>query len=175
MTPYRRLHLLFFLGLVLSIICAGCATKTTEDMDSSVESPTQQSTDYPGAVYEQGDDTYPEGYYIHTVTLPDESISIIAKWFTGDLKNWEVLAKCNPAINPNRIFMGDKIKIPREIMTRQDPMTAEFVVASQPEPKRKQIKEPAQVKRKKPAAESPPDPTAEDEPILFGPKGYSKE
>lgn len=109
-------------------------------MGTSIESATEPQAGYPGAVYEAGDEAYPGGYYIHTVTLPDESISIIAKWFTGDLMKWEVLAKCNQTINPNRIFSGNKIKIPREIMIRQDPMTPEFVMESQPQQRKNQHK-----------------------------------
>jgi len=178
MIPRQRLNLLFFLGLTLAFICAGCAPKTTETVEQSIEPPEEHLVEYPGAVYETGDEIYPGGYYIHTVTLPDESMSIIAKWFTGDLMNWELLAKCNPEINPNRIFLGDKIRVPRILMTRQDPMTAEFVMESQPGSKRKKATSPSPAKpapehteTTTPAIEPPPEPVEEDEPILFGPKG----
>lgn len=177
MISSRRLNLLIILGLTLSLVCAGCASKTAEDVGTSLEAP----ADYPGAVYEKGDATYPAGYYVHTVTLPDESISIIAKWFTGELLNWEVLAKCNPTINPNRIFLGDKIRIPRSIMIRQDLMTPEFVRESQPRPQRKSPSpaktetEPTQGKAASPADQSTPESAVEEEPFLFGPKGYSND
>jgi len=180
MSLLRHLNPLFILLLALLFIFAGCAKKSSEDVGSSTPSVEIAQPEYPGAVYEAGDSVYPEGYYIHSVSLPDESLSIIAKWFTGDLLNWEVLAKCNPDINPNRIFLGNKIKIPRSIMTRQDPMTAEFVTESQPEPKHK--KAPSVAKNKQPKEETRPPvvqdeskPEETDEPILFGPKGYSKE
>jgi hypothetical protein len=179
MIPRRHLNLFFLLGLVLAFICAGCAPKTPVTIEPSVEPPEEYLAEYPGAVYEAGDETYPSGYYIHTVTLADESISIIAKWFTGDLMNWELLAKCNPELNPNRIFLGDKIRVPRVLMTRQDPMTAEFVMESQPGSKRKKAASPSPVKlvapeeteTTTPAIASPPEPVEEDEPLLFGPKG----
>jgi hypothetical protein len=180
MIPRRRLQLLFFLGLTFAVLCAGCASKPpTVELETVAEPPpAEQLPQYPGAVYEAGDEIYPDGYYIHTVTLPDESISIIAKWFTGDLLNWELLAKCNPEINPNRIFLGDKIRVPRILMTRQDPMTAEFVIESQPKPKRKKTARPSPEKPAPdktdtiaPAAESPAQPVEETEPVLFGPKG----
>ena len=170
MNPLKHLKLIFLLGLFFSLACAGCVSKkSTQQVETEVEAP----IGYPGAIYEQGDQASPAGYYIHTVKLPDESISIIAKWFTGDLMNWEVLAKYNPTINPNRIFLGDKIKIPRDIMTTHAPMTPEFVEASQPQAGRKKAK-PAS-----PTVQSTPEPAAEpvveDEPLLFGPKGYSKD
>ena len=177
MTSVRHLNLLFILVLTFSFTCAGCAPKSTEKEVTPIEAP----ADYPGASYEAGDDANPAGYYIHTVKLPDESISIIAKWFTGDLMNWEVLAKCNPTINPNRIFLGDNIRIPRNIITRKDPMTPAFVMESQPSPKKKKVKnpayvtaEPSQKEKPVPADISASEPV-EAEPLLFGPKGFSKD
>ncbi len=180
MSLLRHLNPLIILSLALLIICAGCVSKSPEDIDTSTRTTEMAQPEYPGAVYETGDALHPEGYYVHSVSLPDESLSIIAKWFTGDLLNWEVLAKCNPDINPNRIFLGNKIKIPRSLLTRQDPMTAEFVMESQPEPRHKkspsQAKvKPAKTETKTPAAQGEAKPEETDEPILFGPKGYSKE
>lgn len=180
MSALRDLNPLIIFCLALLFICAGCASKSLKYPEPSPQTPEVALPEYPGAVYQAGDSVYPEGYYIHSVSLPDESLSIIAKWFTGDLMNWEVLAKCNPDINPNRIFLGDKIKIPRSIMTRQDPMTAEFVIDSQPGPKHKKAPAQAKIKptkkeTKPPAAQSETKPEESDEPVLFGPKGYSKE
>ena len=47
--------------------------------------------------------------YRHTVRWPGESMSLIAKWYTGSAKNWRKLAKANPRINPNRIKKGNVI------------------------------------------------------------------
>jgi hypothetical protein len=106
------------------------------------------------------------------VRFPDESISIIAKWFTGNLSNWKVLAKCNPKINPNRIFLGDEVRIPRILMTRQDPITHEFVEQAQPGPKRIQAKKPIRPQATIVKTETTPKPVEEEEPPLFGPKAY---
>jgi hypothetical protein len=181
----RYVNVIFFLGLTLSVICAGCMFKTTQDETAAtaVEPPAQTQVDYPGAVYEAGDAAYPDGYYIHTVTLSDESLSIIAKWFTGNLMNWEALAKCNPTINPNRIFLGNTIRIPRVIMTRHTAMTREFVEESQPRPKRQkgtipshtEDTTPAETETTPAAVQADPEPVEEDEPLLFGPKGYSRD
>ncbi|MCP4342497.1 MAG: LysM peptidoglycan-binding domain-containing protein [Desulfobulbaceae bacterium] len=181
MTPLKHLNFIFLLGLFFSLACAGCVSKnSTQQAKTEVEAPIE----YPGAIYEQGDEASPAGYYIHTVKLPDESISIIAKWFTGDLMNWEVLAKHNPTINPNRIFLGNKIRIPRDIMTRHTPMTPEFIEASQPQTRRKKPESPAQATKQQikaepepasPTVQATPEPVVEDEPLLFGPKGYSKD
>lgn len=167
----QRLNFILLLSLILSFVCAGCVSKSTEEMETSIQPATETLAEYPGAVYEAGDEAYPGGYYIHTVKLPDESLSIIAKWFTGDLMNWEVLAQCNPNINPNRIFLGNKIRIPREIMTRQAPMTSEFVMESQPQAKKKTV----HADTAPPAVQTAPEPAVEEEPMLFGPKGFTKD
>lgn len=184
----RQSKLTFILCLVLSIVCISCAAMKKdrpEPLDIPPDSP-------PGAIYERGDETVPSGYYVHTVKQPGESLSIIAKWFTGDLKNWETLAKHNPAINPNRIFFGDKIRIPRHLMIRHDPMTLEFIEESQPKsrqrvspaapPKKtgeKLLKEKpekaVEVEEEEPQpAVVQPEPEPEEEPFLFGPKGYPR-
>ncbi|MBW1827611.1 MAG: LysM peptidoglycan-binding domain-containing protein [Deltaproteobacteria bacterium] len=45
-------------------------------------------------------------FYIHRVRWPGETLSIIAKWYTGRLKNWKVLSNANPTLDLNRIVIG---------------------------------------------------------------------
>lgn len=163
-----KVKLLLFLGLTVLFICTGCIPKI---MDTSTTSPSKKSITA-DAVSTKGDKDYPDGYYIHKVRFPDESISIIAKWYTGNLENWKVLAKCNPTITPNRIFLGDQIRIPRILMTRQDPITHEFVEKAQPGPKRIQAKKPSRPQTTLVKTEVKTQPVEEEEPLLFGPKGY---
>lgn len=161
-----NVKLLLFLCLTVLFICAGCIPK---NMDTSTRSITAD------AVSTTGGQDYPDGYYIHKVKYPDESLSIIAKWFTGDFNNWKVLAKCNPTINPNRIFLQDEIRIPRILMTRQDPITPEFVEQARPGPKRIQAKKPSRPQTtlvKTAVKPKPSKQVEEEEPILFGPKAY---
>ncbi|MEA1932995.1 MAG: LysM domain-containing protein [Thermodesulfobacteriota bacterium] len=172
----RQFNLTFFLCLALSVVCISCAAMK-KDQPEPLDIP-QDSR--PDAIYERGGRAVPSsaGYYTHTVKLPGESLSIIAKWFTGNLNNWETLAKYNPTINPNRIFLGDKIKIPRHLMIRHDRMTLEFIEESQPKPR--QRVSPA-APPKKTGEEEPqpavvqPEPEPEKEPFLFGPRGYPRE
>jgi hypothetical protein len=100
-------------------------------------------------------------YFVHTVKWRGESVSIIAGWYTGDIQNWKVLREHNPDINPNRIFEGNKIRIPEYLMKTKAPMTKEYVDGFYTKPPRK---EPG-----KPASPSAPSDTG-DEPTLFGPK-----
>lgn len=152
---------LFFI-LALSFVLAGCAARQPEPQPPRPEAPPPVAT-RPQAAPEQPP---PVDYFIHTVTLSGESLSIIAKWYTGDLKKWEILAEHNPTINPNLIHKGDQIQIPRELLVREDALTQEFVDESQPRAKRKNGKT---------AKDQPSEATVTPEGVpLFGPRDYSK-
>lgn len=103
-----------------------------------------------------------QAYYIHAVRWEGESLSIIAKWYTGNLKNWKALAQANPGLNPSRIFIGNKIRIPENLLTTREPMPQEFVASFSPEPKTEPV----------PSKPAPPSPSEEEEQRLFGPKQY---
>lgn len=172
MRSSQRIHLVYFLSLITALVWTGCVPqpKPITDMAPALAMKKQAE--------KAGDAAYPGGYYIHTVSVPNENISIIAKWYTGSQKNWLVLANCNPTIKPNRIFLGDKIKIPRSIMIRHTKLPAKFVHQSHSGVKRKKpSKAPvAQVQPKtqaaQPAVEEEPTKPEEEEPQFFGPKAY---
>ena len=100
------------------------------------------------------------GYYVHTVRWPGETLSAISKWYTGRLKNWKVLAKANPELNPQRIIVGRKIRIPEYLLKTRKPMPKEFVDGLLPKPKQESI----------PPRPSPAPPSEGKKPELFGPK-----
>jgi len=116
-------------------------------------------------------------FFYHRVKYSGETLSIIAKWYTGDVENWQALTKENPKLDPKRINVGDKIRIPKKILNTRKPMPRSFVVAST---KKKQTKPssttPSEVKTTKTAkkeSESPPPDSSPKEPEvleLFGPK-----
>lgn len=180
MRSAQCIHLVSFLSLITALICAGCVPHPKPVTDVAPALTTEQPVveEYSDSAYAAGDEAYPAGYYIHTVSVPNENISIIAKWYTGSQKNWVVLAECNPTIKPNRIFLGDKIKIPRSLMTRQTELPAKFVHQTHSRVKKKKTsKAPVpQVQTKtqaaQPAAEKKPTKPAEEEPLFFGPKAY---
>lgn len=96
-------------------------------------------------------------YYVHTVKWQGESVSIISAWYTGTIDNWKELAAANPDINPDRIFVGNKIRVPEHLMTTRSPMPEEFVWNFVP-------------KQKKHTPAKPSAPKKTEEPELFGPK-----
>jgi len=58
--------------------------------------------------------------YRHTVSWPGESMSLIARWYTGSSRNWRKLAKANPRIDPNRIKKGNVIVIPAKLLKTRE-------------------------------------------------------
>jgi hypothetical protein len=97
--------------------------------------------------------------FVHTVQWPRETLSIIAKWYTGKFKNWKALVDANPKLKPNRIFIGSKILIPEDFLKTRESMPLEFLAKFTS-------------KKKKKASPSTPPPEEEQEPDLIGPKEY---
>jgi len=62
-------------------------------------------------------------YFTHTVRGTGETFIAIARWYTGNGNNWKRLVQANPDIDPQRIQIGDAIRIPEEIVTTRRPMT----------------------------------------------------
>jgi hypothetical protein len=97
-------------------------------------------------------------YYVHTVRWPGETLSIISKWYTGSGDDWKILAQINSGLDPDRIHIGETIRIPESMMERKTPLPQEFVRSSSPVPQ----KQAPPVKAD--SFDRPPE--------LFGPKPY---
>jgi hypothetical protein len=69
-------------------------------------------------------------YFEHKVQWSGESLSLIAKWYTGHYANWKALAQANPGLNPDRIDIGNIIYIPPEIMNTQKLLPYKMVAKS---------------------------------------------
>lgn len=113
-------------------------------------------------------------YYYHKVKYSGETLSLIAKWYTGDMENWRALTKANPKLDPDRIIVGHRIRIPHKLLNTKKPMPRSFVVGftkrkkskpSQPESKTTQTAQ----KELEPTPSSPP-PSEPEVFELFGPK-----
>jgi len=66
-------------------------------------------------------------FYLHKVRWPEETLSHIAKWYTGSVKNWKTIAETNPGVDPKKIDVGDTISIPEELLISRKPMPHSFV------------------------------------------------
>jgi len=93
--------------------------------------------------------------YVHLVRWKGETLSLIAQWYTASGENWKVLARANPGIAPNRIEIGDSIRVPESLLKKRKPMPFEFISPS-----------PGRTRQKSTAGE-PRNHT--EEVVLFGP------
>lgn len=149
---------LWLVGLVMIVLCAGCATSDGTKAQGQDPPAGTSLTTGPGQVTPAGEGTY----YIHTIKWSRETVSIIAGWYTGDIQNWRALAEANPDIEVNKVHPGMKIRIPERLMTTKAPMTKEHVDSFYHKAKKRTGKMPAG----QPKADEPKVP----EPTLFGPK-----
>lgn len=100
-------------------------------------------------------------YYTHTVKWRGESLSIISKWYTGDIRNWKTIAQHNPEMDPNQIRIGDRIIIPDQLMQNKTPLKKAYVDRHQTKPV---------------GRDAPSDaPSREGTPELFGPKEFRED
>ena len=88
---------------------------------------------------------------IHKVKWNRETLYTIALWYTGAGNNWRRLVAENPQINPQRMPIGELVRIPEVLLIRRRPMPVDFL-QSLPSQKPK-----------------PPDPLVA--PPLYGPVG----
>jgi LysM repeat protein len=148
--------------LVVTIMISGCATFSEQleklrDWGSGLYTESEQEPSAPQGTKEPKS----TAFYVHTVRWPGESLSIISKWYTGNTDQWSAIAQANPALDPNRIRVGMKIRIPKNIMTNAKPMPKEFVASFYPET------------TKGTGKAKPAKPPKDSEPKLIGPKSYS--
>jgi len=74
------------------------------------------------------EDVQPQVTYIyHKVKYPGETLAVIAAWYTGVAKNWQIIQAHNPGMDVRRIRIGDVILIPRDLVVKETPLPAEFV------------------------------------------------
>ena len=96
---------------------------------------------------------------VHTVRWRGESLSLIAKWYTGETANWRLLAEYNALAHPDRIRIGDTIRIPESRLTNRSALPRTFL-----EQEGQRTEEPDA------PAETPRE---SGSPELFGPKEYT--
>jgi hypothetical protein len=94
--------------------------------------------------------------FLHKVRWPEETLSHIAKWYTGTVKNWKAIAKINPELDLRDIGIGDTISIPEDLMTSHKPMPHSFL-------------QPAVHKNRTPRSLSNKKATPSESSKLFGP------
>ena len=71
-------------------------------------------------------------YFEHQIKWTGETLSLIARWYTGRYGNWKAIAQANPGLDPNRIAVGDTINIPPEMMGTKKPLPRKVVSKALP-------------------------------------------
>lgn len=69
--------------------------------------------------------------FVHKVRWQGEMLTYISRWYTGTVNNWRAIANANPKLNPNRIFIGDEIIIPEELVKTRTPLPRDYLPSSQ--------------------------------------------
>lgn len=59
----------------------------------------------------------------HQVRYSGETLALIAKWYTGDSKNWKAIQEINPDMDPDRIVLDEVIRIPKSIALKERPFS----------------------------------------------------
>ncbi len=98
-------------------------------------------------------------YYVHQVRWPNESLVLIAQWYTGNRANWKKLARATPNLRHNRLHAGDVVFIPIDLLQIETPMPKQYVQQQRP-----------------PAAASAPPGRSDGDyaPQPYGPRPYPK-
>jgi hypothetical protein len=130
-----RTHLV---GIILVLGLAGCAGSTKAPQQGLALEPSKVSLkDARKTAYVPSGDIKPEAkkarsrqsarHLVHRVRWSGESLSIIAKWYTGEFNNWKTLADFNPKVKPDRIWVGQEILVPEGLLKTREPMPKSFV------------------------------------------------
>jgi hypothetical protein len=129
------------IGFLVILMLSGCSSVNKASMSQKYEnskswikekwnSATSRSS---SSDEEKTSDSSPDqkpGHFQHKVQWRGETLSLIAKWYTGQYGNWKALAEANPDLNPNRINIGDRIHIPLEMMKTKEPLPLKYVAKS---------------------------------------------
>jgi len=159
-----RTHLV---GIILILGLAGCAGSTRAPQQGLALEPSKVSLRNvrttadvpPGNVKPDArkpQSREPAKHLVHRVRWPGESLSIIAKWYTGEFNNWKTLADFNPKLKPDRIWVGQEILVPEGLLKTREPIPKSFV---------------GQFTRKSKKKKS--SPKVDNALPLFGPRDYS--
>jgi len=65
--------------------------------------------------------------FVHVVKYHGETLSLMAKWYTGKINNWKKILEINSHIVPEKMQIGAQIIIPNNLIRTRIPMTKEFV------------------------------------------------
>lgn len=62
------------------------------------------------------------GDVLHTVHYPGETLRMISRWYTGSVSTLERIARINGIKNPDILYMGQQIRLPRYLLKTRRPL-----------------------------------------------------
>ena len=65
-------------------------------------------------------------YYLHKVRWSEESLYVIARWYTGHGENARILEDLTPNLRAHDLRKGDVVFVPQELSRRTDPMPRNY-------------------------------------------------
>ena len=68
-----------------------------------------------------------ERFFVHTVSIPGESLSVLAQWYTGDWRDWGSFLIPASAGAAGHLELGDPILIPSELIRTQASPDARYI------------------------------------------------
>jgi hypothetical protein len=101
-----------------------------------------------------------QSYYVHQVRWPNESLELVAQWYTGNRANWKTLARVTPNLHNGRLARGDVVFIPVGLLQIETPMPQQYVQQRRPPV-------PA-------SSPQPPSGGGQSQPQPYGPRPYPK-
>lgn len=64
--------------------------------------------------------------YLHEVRWPEETLGVIARWYTGHSRHARTLERITPNLRANDLRPGDTVFIPLELARRSDPLPRHY-------------------------------------------------
>ena len=96
---------------------APAAEDEAESDDEGEDAPAEEDADEPDEP--ERPRVTPPDYTMYTVRPNDTMSSIAQAWF-GDAGKWDLIAKANPFVDPNRLAVGDELRLPPRDAEREE-------------------------------------------------------
>lgn len=116
--PSFSTTLVFALTVLAVLLFTAVGCKKTQPLTDHPPDPVTGSA--PAAVADP--DLEDSAHLRHTIAYPGETLTLIAKWYTGDAANWRRIAELNRISSPTALRIGQVIVIPKALLKRDAPM-----------------------------------------------------
>jgi hypothetical protein len=113
---------------------------------------------------------YTADYFAYKVKEDNEKLTDIARWYTGNSANRDLLARANPDLNPNHLTRGNEVYIPKKLLKSR-----QSIKSPAPAVSLSKAAANAPAAANEPASKAQPAPAADENIKLFGPKQFPKQ